>query len=153
MNEELLFDLADRLERPDPRPLLWRSRQDDGVHVLCPAEVLEGLREERVRVPVVERHVGRRAQDDEHARRVDAEAAEQRAVGLEVGEVVLLLQARVLLQLRRLGAVGGERDRVVVQQAVRLERPDDAERLERGAAVFEGLYAYISSGARSRPAD
>jgi hypothetical protein len=31
--------------------------------------------------------------------------------------------------------------------------PDDAERLERGAAVFEGMYAYISSGARSRPAE
>jgi hypothetical protein len=34
-----------------------------------------------------------------------------------------------------------------------LAYPDDAERLERGAAVFEGLYAYISSGARSRPTD
>lgn len=33
-----------------------------------------------------------------------------------------------------------------------LAYPEDAERLERGAAVFEGLYAYISSGgARSRP--
>jgi hypothetical protein len=31
--------------------------------------------------------------------------------------------------------------------------PEDAERLERGAAVFEGMYAYISSGARSRPAE
>ena len=29
--------------------------------------------------------------------------------------------------------------------------PDDAERLERGAAVFEGMYGYISSGARARP--
>jgi len=28
---------------------------------------------------------------------------------------------------------------------------DDAERLERGGAVFEGLYAYISRGTRSRP--
>ena len=34
-----------------------------------------------------------------------------------------------------------------------LAYPDDAERLERGAAVFEGLYAYISSGARLRPAE
>ena len=34
-----------------------------------------------------------------------------------------------------------------------LAYPDDAERLERGAAVFEGLYAYISSGAHSRSAD
>ena len=31
--------------------------------------------------------------------------------------------------------------------------PEDAERLERGAAVFEGMYAYISSGARSRPTE
>ena len=31
--------------------------------------------------------------------------------------------------------------------------PDDAERLERGAAVFEGMYAYISAGARSRSAE
>jgi hypothetical protein len=35
-----------------------------------------------------------------------------------------------------------------------LAYPDDAERLERGAAVFEGLYAYISSsGSRSRPGE
>jgi hypothetical protein len=34
-----------------------------------------------------------------------------------------------------------------------LAYPDDAERLERGAAVFEGLYAYISGGTRSRPAE
>jgi hypothetical protein len=33
-----------------------------------------------------------------------------------------------------------------------LAYPDDAERLERGMAVFEGLHAYISSGARSRSA-
>ena len=31
--------------------------------------------------------------------------------------------------------------------------PDDAERLERGAAVFEGMYGYISSGARTRPSE
>ena len=30
--------------------------------------------------------------------------------------------------------------------------PVDVERLERGMAVFEGLHAYISSGARSRSA-
>ena len=30
---------------------------------------------------------------------------------------------------------------------------DDAERLERGGAVFEGLYAYISRGTRSRPVE
>lgn len=34
-----------------------------------------------------------------------------------------------------------------------LAYPDDAERLERGGAVFEGMYAYISAGARSRSAE
>ena len=32
-----------------------------------------------------------------------------------------------------------------------LAYPEDADRLERGAAVFEGLYAYISGGTRPRP--
>lgn len=31
--------------------------------------------------------------------------------------------------------------------------PEDLERLERGAAVFEAMYAYISAGARSRSAE
>ena len=82
--------------RAAPRSAAGRTRARSR-----PAEVLERLREERVRVPVVERHVGRRPQDDEHARRVDAEPLEQRPVGLEVREVVLLLQARVLDELRR----------------------------------------------------
>jgi hypothetical protein len=34
-----------------------------------------------------------------------------------------------------------------------LAYPDDQTRLERGAPMFEGLYAYISGGARSRPRD
>lgn len=34
-----------------------------------------------------------------------------------------------------------------------LAYPDDQARLERGAPMFEGLYAYISGGARSRPTD
>jgi hypothetical protein len=31
--------------------------------------------------------------------------------------------------------------------------PQDAERLERGVAVFEGMYAYITSGGQLRPAE
>ena len=92
-------------ERAHVLALLLGARQDERVHVLEPSEVVERHREERVRVPVVERHVGRRPQHDEHARRVDGELLEQRAVGLEVGEVVLLLQPRILEQLRRHGAV------------------------------------------------
>ena len=34
-----------------------------------------------------------------------------------------------------------------------LAYPEDADRLERGAAVFEGLYAYISGGTRPRPGE
>ena len=91
------------------------ARHDERVHVLRAAEMLERLREERVRVAVVERDVGRRAQHDEHARRVDAELARAASGRAEVGEVVLLLQARVLDELRRLDAVRLEplgRDRV-----------------------------------------
>ena len=63
------------------------------MHVLEPAEVVERLREERVRVPVVERDVGRRPQHDER-RAPDRrpKRLEHERVGLEVGEVVLLLQ-------------------------------------------------------------
>ena len=43
--------------------------------------------------------LGRRADDGEHALAVDAELGEHRRVGLEVGEVVVLLQARVAEQL------------------------------------------------------
>ena len=85
------------------------------MHRLEPPEVLERQREERIRVPVVERDVGRRAQDDERSLRVDLPLLERPRVGLEVGEVVLLLEARVLEEFRRRGAVAGEpvdRDRV-----------------------------------------
>jgi hypothetical protein len=77
--------------------------------------MLERHREQRVRVAVIERDVGRRAQHHEHTRRVDAPVGEHGRVGLEVRQVVLLLQARILLQLRRHRAVGLEalgRDRL-----------------------------------------
>ena len=54
-------------ERADVGALLLRPRDDDGVHALVAAEVLERLREERVRVAVVERDVRRRPQDDDDA--------------------------------------------------------------------------------------
>ena len=95
--------------------LLLRPREHERVDVLEPTEMVERHREERVRVAVVERDVRRRAEHDEHAARVDAEAVEQRAVGHEVREVVLLLQPRVLDELRRPRAVRREplrRDRV-----------------------------------------
>src|SRR5436305_3553686 len=78
------------------------------MYPLVPAEEVDRLGEERVRMPVVERDVRRGAEDDEHALRVDRPCVENRRVGLEVGEVVLLLQAGVLEELRRLGSVAGE---------------------------------------------
>ena len=78
------------------------------MHRLLPAEVLEHLGEERIRAAVVERDVGRRADDDERSRGIELEALEHGAVRLEVGQVVLLLQPRVLQELRRLRAVLGQ---------------------------------------------
>jgi len=49
---------------------------------------------------VVERDVGRRPQHNEHAVAVDSEPLQHGGVGLEVREVVLLLQAGVPQQLR-----------------------------------------------------
>jgi hypothetical protein len=77
--------------------------------------MLERHREERIRLPVVERDVRRRAEDDEDLGGVDVEALEQRAVRFEVGEVVLLLQSRILDELRRPRAVAAQalgRDRL-----------------------------------------
>ena len=76
------------------------AREDDGVHGSSRPSRSSTSREERVPVPVVERDLGRRAHDDEHARRVDARRRAPR-VRLEVGEVVLLLDARVADELRR----------------------------------------------------
>ena len=71
------------------------------MHRVELAEIGERLREQRVGVAVVERDVGRRPQDDEHAIAVDAELFEHVQVRLEVGEVVLLLEAGIPQKLRR----------------------------------------------------
>src|SRR5581483_4104268 len=92
-----------------------RSREDERVDSLVAPEVLERLREERVRLPVVERDVRRRAEYDEHAVRVELPRVEDVRVRLEVGQVVVLLQTRVADELVADGAVAGEplgRDRV-----------------------------------------
>ena len=63
------------------------------------AEVAERLWEERVRMAVIGRDVGRRPEDDQHSVAVDVQVVEHARIGLEVREVVLLLQARVAEQL------------------------------------------------------
>jgi hypothetical protein len=72
--------------------LLFGAWDHDGVHTFEPAQEVERLREEWIRMPVVERDVRRGPKDDEHAVAVDTQSLEHRRVRLEVGEVVLLLQ-------------------------------------------------------------
>ena len=67
------------------------------MHGLVAAEPLEHVGEERVAVAVVERDLGRRADDDQALLR----PARRHGRRLEVGEVVLLLQAGVAAKLRR----------------------------------------------------
>ena len=98
-------DHGRQVEAADVLALLLRPRQHERVDAVVPAEVVERAREQRVRVPVVERDVRRWAEDDEDALPVDVPGVEHALVRLEVREVVLLLEARVAEELRRLGAV------------------------------------------------
>ena len=80
----------------------------------CGGEVADRLAVEVV-AGVVLGGLRRRADDDQHLLAIEPELAEHRGVGLEVGQVVLLLQARVADQLALLGAdllQPLERDRV-----------------------------------------
>src|SRR5262249_61791689 len=90
-----------QVEPSDDPALLLGWGEDDRLYLRVGTEEVERLWEERVRVPVVERHVRRRTQDDKDTAGVDAEPVEHSWVGLEVREVVLLLEARVALQLWR----------------------------------------------------
>ena len=64
------------------------------MNVRISAEPFEHLVEERVAVAVVDGDLGRRSHGDEHATAVESKDVEHTRVGLEVGEVVLLLQPR-----------------------------------------------------------
>ena len=64
-------------------------------------EPLEHVVEERIAVPVVQRHVGRRPHDDEHALAIDPEIVEHGRVRSEPVEVVLLLQPGIATHFRR----------------------------------------------------
>ena len=77
------------------------------------AQALEHAREEVVVEAVVERHLGRRAHDEDGAGAVEPQLIEDRRVGLEVGQVVLLLEA---LEAAQLGA------RAVAPQALDRDR-------------------------------
>ena len=115
------------------------------MHVLVPTEEIDRLRKQRIRVSVVERDVGRGPQHHEHAGAVDREGVEDRRLGLEVGEVVLLLQAWVLEELRWAGAVALEpfsRDRV---------RDDDLRRGPAAELVLEPGELVVERGRARNP--
>ena len=103
----------------DALALRHGARQHDGHHTLGGREALQHAREHVVLEPVVERQLRRRAQDREQLP-VRREAVRDRRVGLEGGERVLLLQARVPDEPRAVRAVAREalrRDRLRHQRA------------------------------------
>ncbi len=116
--------------------LLGRAREHDGL--LAP-QAVEHRGEQRVLEAVVERDGRRRAHDGDRPRRVEPELAEHRLVGLEVREVVLLLEARVAAQLgaawRRTGArrSGG----IASGTTTRLRQPAVDRVLDRRPLVVE----------------
>src|SRR4029077_18575827 len=80
-------------------PLLLGTRQYDRVDTGVRAYSRQYLREQRIRAAVIQRDVGWRAEDDHDAVGVHAQLLESVRVGLEVGQVVLLLDPRVLEEL------------------------------------------------------
>jgi hypothetical protein len=98
---------------------------------------------------VIERDVRRRAQHDEDARRVDAQAVEHRRIRREIRQVVLLLEPGILDQLRRLDPVAAQplgRDRLrhhhapgeAAADVVLLGRPFVVERVHGRDAQHRG---------------
>ena len=85
----------------DAVALVGGAGEHHGDHVVAMADPVEHGVEQRVREPVIERDVRGRPQDDADAAAVKAERSRHRGVGLEPGQVVLLLQPRVAHEPRR----------------------------------------------------
>src|SRR5207342_90528 len=88
-------------EAPDVLALLLGTRQNHGVDTRVRPDPREDLREQGIRLAVIERDIRRWAHDDHHALSVDAHLLERVGVYLEVGEIVLLLETRISEQLLR----------------------------------------------------
>ena len=73
--------------------------QNDRVHIVAMAQVGQDARKQRVGLAVIKRDVGRRPDHHHHPVRVHLQAIQDCRIGLEVGQVVLLLQAGVLEEL------------------------------------------------------
>ena len=85
-----------------PPPLRLHARQHHRLHPVRRrgrAQAREHPLEELAREAVVERHLRRRAHDHDRPRAVQSQLPHHRRVRLEVGQVVLLLEARVATQL------------------------------------------------------
>jgi hypothetical protein len=100
--------------------LLGRAGQHDGVHGGVGAESLEHVGEEGIPVPVVQRHLGWRADDGDHATRLDPERPRHGGVGLEAPEVVLLLQPWIAAGL---GCEGAEAVETLLRDRRRHDDP------------------------------
>jgi len=103
-------------EAADVGALLVGAGEHDGVHARVGGRAPQDLRQQRrLGAAEVERVGRRRAHHAQQLRAGDAERLEHAAVGLEVRQVVLLLQARIADQLFAARAVAGEalgRDRL-----------------------------------------
>src|SRR5207245_10507190 len=97
---------------------------------------------------VVQRNLGRSADDHQHLRRVEVEVVEDSGIGVEVRKVVLLLQPRVAEELARSHAVSFEPRR---RDRVRNDHPGRGTAaelvLEPGELVVEGRGAWDAQGA------
>ncbi len=105
------------------RALVGRAREDDDLALLAQAD--EDRAEQVVLEPVVQRDLRGRADERDRLRPVQPEGLEHGRVGLEVGEVVLLLEAGVAAQL-----AGG----AVPRQALGRDRLGDDDRLRRAGS-------------------
>ena len=85
-------------EAVELRALLGDAGQHDGLRA---AQAREDVGEDVVLEAVVQRDHRRRAHDGQRLGAIEAQLVEDRRVGLEVGEVVLLLQPRVARSLPR----------------------------------------------------
>ena len=120
--------------------LALRARDHHRGHVLLSGEAVDHLRVDGVR-RVVLRGLGRRADDDDHAAAVESQLVEDAGVEVGVGEVVVLLQARVAEELALRGADAGEaveRDRVGDQHPA--GGPEGDPPLEAGVLVVLHLH-------------
>ena len=93
MRAERRFRIDARCSSVRGRTTAWTagSRPEPREHVV----------EERIAVPVVQRHLGRRPHDDEHALPLDPEIVQHGWVRSESVEVVLLLQPGIATHLGR----------------------------------------------------